>query len=199
MRADTPLDDIRELWSSQATGTFRLSLDEVHARMERYNRRSRRTAFDLILTSVCVIFVNIGAMVLFHNLLLRVGAILTIAAFGYLAWETRSGVMAEKEAARLAAESGTIDAVAFHREQLRRQQQRHSGIRFWRRWLILLPGGLLFFPGLAQALLKDSWIGWVELVTFIIAIGSAIPLNRRAVRQLQKRIDELDQLRKETS
>jgi len=186
MRADTPLDDIRELWSSQATGTFRLSLDEVHARMERYNRRSRRTAFDLILTSVCVIFVNIGAMVLFHNLLLRVGAILTIAAFGYLAWETRSGVMAEKEAARLAAESG-------------RQQQRHSGIRFWRRWLILLPGGLLFFPGLAQALLKDSWMGWVELVTFIIAIGSAIPLNRRAVRQLQKRIDELDQLRKETS
>ena len=40
MCADTPLDDIRELWSSQATGTFRLSLDEVHARMARYNRRT---------------------------------------------------------------------------------------------------------------------------------------------------------------
>jgi hypothetical protein len=198
MRADTPLDDIREVWSSQATGTFRLSLDEVHARMERYNRRSRRTSFDLILTSVCVTFVNIAAMVLFHNLLLRVGAILTIAAFGFLAWETRSGVMAEKEAARLAAESGTIDAVAFHREQLRRQQQRHSGIRFWRRWLVLLPG-IIFFPGFAQARPDLTAYAWVQAITFVIAIVAAIPLNRRAVRQLQKRIDELDQLRKETS
>lgn len=198
MRADTPLDDIRELWSSQATGTFRLSLDEVHARMERYNRRSRRTSFDVILTSVCVIFINIAAMVLFHNLLLRVGAILTIASFGYLAWETRSSGREEKEAARLAAESGTIDAVAFHREQLRRQQQRHSGIRFWRRWLILLPG-ITFFLGFAQARPDLTAYAWVQAITFVIAIVIMIPLNRRAVRQLQKRIDELDQLRKETS
>jgi hypothetical protein len=199
MCADTPLDDIRELWSSQATGTFRLSLDEVHARMERYNRRSRRAAFDGYLASACVISANIAFMVLFHNPLMRAGAMLTIASFGYLAWETRSSGRAEKEAARLAAESGAIDAVAFHREQLRRQQQRHSGSRFWRRFLILLPGGLLFFPGLAQALPKASWIGWGELLTFIIAIIAAIPLNRRAVHQLQKQIDELDQLRKEIS
>ncbi len=198
MCADTPLDDIRELWSSQATGTFRLSLDEVHARMARYNRRSRRTAFDLFLVIACVTSVNIGAMVLFHNLLLRVGAILTIASFGFLAWETLSGLMAEKEAARLAAESGTIDAVAFHREQLRRQQQRHSGIRFWRRWLILLPG-ITFFIGLAQARPDLSVYGWVEAITFVIAMVVMIPINRRAVRQLQKRIDELDQLREEIS
>jgi NhaP-type Na+/H+ or K+/H+ antiporter len=107
--------------------------------------------------------------------------------------------MAEKEAARLAAESGTIDAVAFHREQLRRQQQRHSGRRFWRRWLILLPGPIFFFLGFAQARPDLIAIIWVEAITFIIAIVAAIPVNRRVVRQCQKRIDQLDQLRKEIS
>jgi hypothetical protein len=198
MCADTPLDDIRELWSSQATGTFRLSPDEVHARMERYNRRSRRAAFDGFLASTFIISVFIAFIALFHNPLLRTGAILTIASFGFLAWETRSSLMVEKKVARLAAESG-IDAVAFHREQLRRQQQRHAGSRFWRRWFVLLPGAIFFFLGSAQARPDLSAIIWVEAITFIIAIVAAIPLNRRAVRQLQKRIDELDQLRKEIS
>jgi Flp pilus assembly protein TadB len=199
MCADTPLDDVRELWSSQATGTFRLSPDDVHARMERYNRRSRRAAFDGFLASAFIISIFIGFMALFQNPLLRAGAILVIASYGFLAWESRSSRMAEKEAARLAAEMGTTDAVAFYREQLRRQQQRHAGSRFWRRWLILLPGPIVFFFGFVQARPDLSAMIWVEAITFIIAIAAAIPVNRRIVRQCQRQIDELDQLRKEIS
>jgi hypothetical protein len=198
MCADTPLDDVRELWSSQVTGVFRLSPEEVHARMERYSRRSRRAAFDVFLASAVNIAGFIAFMVLFHNPLLRAGAILIIVSGGFLAWETRSSRMAEKEAARLAAESG-IDAVAFHRQQLRRQQQRHAGFRFWRRWFIILPGPIVFFLGFAQARPDLSGIIWVEFTTAIIAILAAIPLNRRAVRQCQRRIDGLDRLRKEIS
>ena len=119
MCADTPLDDIREVWSSQATGTFRLSLDEVHARMARYNRRSRRAAFDGYLASAFIISEFLAFMVLFHNPLLRAGAILTIASFGFLAWETRSTVMAEKEAVRLAAETEVLHQLSRYRSHLR--------------------------------------------------------------------------------
>jgi len=199
MPADTPPVDVQELWHEQTTEAFRMSADEIHARIARFSRKSRRAIFDGFLVCAFIVLGYIGFLALFHNPLLRIGSILVIAAFGFLAWQVRSNQLAERAAAQRAAEMGTMDSVDFHRGQWLRQRDRHTGTQFWSRWLILLPGAPVFFIGFAQERPELTAIIWVEAITFLIAIAAAIPLNRRAVRNCQRQIDELDQLRKENS
>jgi hypothetical protein len=191
---DTPLTDIRELWRDQTSDLFRLSTEEIPKRIARFERRSRRAIFDGYLAAAFIMCSFLCISLLFENPLMRIGSALTITAFGLVAWNTRAAQLEERSAAQRAAEGGT-SALDFHRGQLERSRDRHQGPRWWAQWLALIPGGLLFFAGFAQALPKLTVIIAFEALTFVIGIASAVPLNRRAARNCQQQLDALDRLK----
>jgi len=201
--ADTPLTDIREIWRDQTSDLVRLSTEEIQERIARFERRSRRAIFDGYLTAAFItcyflgfflLFSYLGFTVLIENLLVRIGAALSIGAFGLVAWNTRVAQLEERAATRRAAEGGT-SALDFHRGQLERRRARHQGRRWWVQWLAFIPGGLIFFAGFAQALPRLAPIIAFEALTFVIAIASAVPLKRRAARNCQQQLDALDRLK----
>ena len=191
---DTPLSELRGLWRDQTSDPFRMSTEEIPERIARFERRSRRAIFDAYLAGAFLVSGFLGLSLLFENPMLRIGSALTIAAFGLMAWNTRASQVEERSAAQRTAERGT-SALDFHRGQLERRRDRHQGPRWWAQWLALIPGGLPFFAGFAQALPKLTVIIAFEALTFVIAIASAVPLNRRAARNCQQQLDALDRLK----
>jgi len=191
---DTPLSDIRELWRDQTSDLFRLSAEEIQERIARFERRSRRAIFDGYLSAAFLICCFLGISLLIKNPLFRMGSALSIGAFALVAWNTRAAQLEERSAAKRAAEGGT-SALDFHRGQLERRRDRHRGPRWWAQWLAYIPGGLLYFAGFAQALPKLTAIIAFEALIFVIAIASAVPLNRRAARNCQQQLDALDRLK----
>ena len=191
---DTPLDDLRELWHDQVSDSFRMSTEEIPARIARFERRTRRAIFDGYLAGAFLVCGFLSLSLLFENPLLRIGSALTIAAFALMTWNTRASQLEERSADQHAAERG-LSALDFHRGQLERRRDRFRGPRWWGQWLALIPGGLLFFAGFAQARPELTAFIAFEALTFVIAIASAVPINRRAARNCQQQLDALDRLK----
>ncbi|HWW62873.1 MAG TPA: hypothetical protein VN181_15975 [Thermoanaerobaculia bacterium] len=183
--------DIRDLWQTQPTEAFRLS-------SEAFRKQTARRNFDALLAAVFLICGFIGFMTLFDNLLLRAGSILTIAIFVSWAHGARASERAERDAERHAAEMGNVGSLEFHRGQLLRQRAL-SGGRFWLRWLLMLPGPILFFIGFAQARPDVAPMIGFELLTYLIIMFAMIPLRRRHIRHDERRLEELDRLQKESA
>ena len=194
---DSPLTDLGELWREQSAEGLELSAEEIHARVERLARCSRRAKLDGYLVVGVIGTCFVGFMLLIDNLLLRIGSVLTILGLAVIAWQARSRQLAEREATRQAAESGDVSSLDFHLGQLRRTRDWHRGATFWARWLAMLPGGPIFFIGFAQARPDLVPIIRLEALTFVLAILAAIPLQRRAARSYQRQIERLERLKVE--
>jgi hypothetical protein len=143
-------------------------------------------------------FIAVGCvsfMILFQNLLLRVGATLTAAALGIIAIQARRLRLRDGQASEYAAENGVQSTTDFLRSRLERRRERHRGWRFWIRWVMLLPGPITFFFGFAQARPDLRLMILFEFLTFLVAMVAAIPLNRQVSRNCERRIRALNQLR----
>jgi len=191
---DSPLTELQELWRQQDAEPSDLSLEAIRLQSAILERRGKRAMLDAALIFIFLAAGFIGLMVLFHNPLLRVGATLTSVAFGLIALQTRTMRLKERAAAEHTAENGLQSTISFYRSQLERRCERHRGLPFWSRWLVLLPGPITFFLGFAQARPDLRPMILFELLTFLIAMAAAIPLNRRASRNCESRLEALDRL-----
>lgn len=181
--------DIRELWQSQTAG----APDDIARRIEEFRRKTARRNFDGILASVFLVCGFIAFVIVFDNVLLRIGSMLTIANFVSMGYTARRNQLAE----RRAAEAGEIGSLEFYRGQLLRQLG-WRGRRFWLRWLLLWPGAIIFFIGFAQARPDVAAIIYFELFSFVVIMIAMIPLNRMRIRNDERLLEELDRLQKES-
>ena len=78
------------------------------------------------------------------------------------------------------------------RNELQRQRDFHRGKWFWSRFALLAPAGLLFYIAFARAHPELIRIIRFELVSFVLILLSAIPLNLRLAKKYQRQIEELD-------
>ena len=190
--SDSPFTELQEIWHQQEAEPSDLSLDAIRLRSALLERRGKRAMFDAILTFVFMAAGFTGFMVLFDNTLLRAGSTLTIIAIGLIAIQAGGMRREERLAAEHYAENGLQSTTGFFRSQLERRRELHRGWRFWTRWLVLLPGPMAFFVGFAQARPDLRLMILFEFLTFLFAIGVAIPLNRRASRNYDRRLKALD-------
>ncbi len=190
----SPLTELQELWHQQNAEPSHLSLDAIRLQSALLERRGKRAMLDAILTFFFIATGCIGFTLLFHNPLLRAGASLTAVAFGLIAIQARRARLKEREAADCSAQDGVQSTIDFFRSQLERQRERHRARRFWTRWLVLLPGPITFFLGFAQARPDLRLMILFELLTFLVAMGAAIPLNRRVSQNCERRLKALDRL-----
>ena len=183
-------DDVAALWRAQSSEGFRMSNEEIRNRIETMNRKMRRRTIGGYLLCATIIVSFAGWLFIGMNSLQLVGAVLTIIAVSYMAWQIRAN--------RFRTPSiDVVDTLEHLRRELARQRDFHRGTRFWSRMLLLVPGGLIFFAGFARAHPEVIRMIRFEVVSFVVFALSAIPLNMWMARRYQKQIDALARLQEE--
>jgi hypothetical protein len=183
-------DDVGALWRAQSNEGFRMSSEEIRNRIETMDRKMRRRTFGGYLVCATVIVFCAGWIFVGMSSLQLAGAVLTIIAVSYMAWQIRAN--------RFRTPSiDVVDTLEHLRRELARQRDFHRGTRFWSRMLLLVPGGLIFFAGFARAHPEVIRIIRFEIISFVVFALSAIPLNLWMARRYQQQIDALARLEEE--
>jgi hypothetical protein len=204
-------DDAITFWQAQGADGFRMSTEDIHRKIETMNRVLRRNAFDIYLANAFMTVICICAMLLGLSSLEMLGAVLTIIGFSYSAWQIRQN----RFRGAATGDAGDTASLDHLRTEVARQRDFHRGSRLWWRFLIAIPGPLVFFAGVVQAHPEVLWIKAttqvpgaglptleVQMIRFIIIALvvqdiAAIPLNLWTARRYQRQIDQLTHLQEE--
>src|SRR6185503_7193071 len=122
--------DVRRLWQDQPRERP-LSVDEIRTRAQRFDEQVRRWKVTGGVLFAVIVVVELVQISFERNLLERVGDLLTVAAFVYVAAQFRRYMAAPTG-------PGTTSSVDFYRDQLARHRDMAS-----RPWVFLVP----FMPG----------------------------------------------------
>jgi hypothetical protein len=188
--------DLKDLWQDQKTEYDPMTLAEIHARATAFQKKVRRRNLIEYLAMPVVVLGFAPLLFATHSWMLQAGGALIILATGFIAWQLHS-----KASARTGPDSGAALA-DFHRSELVRQQK---AIRSMGAWYIapFLPGMALVVLGRwFQAHAAGRSLETDRLVIVLCTVIAALVLlvvwlaNRLGAHRLQKKIDELDALRR---
>ena len=196
MANDSQPDDVVTLWQAQGTEGFRMSTQDILTRIETVNRKVRRRTNNGYLVCAILIISFTGFLFTGMSSLQKVGAVLTVIGTSYLAWQIRQA----RFRGAATGNAGNTASLDHLRTELARQRDFHRGATFWWRMLVLVPGPLVFFAGFAQAQQAHPEVVriiYFEIITFVVLVIAAIPLNLRMARRYQRQIDELSHLQEE--
>ncbi len=200
MNSDNSPHDLRNLWQSQGSESFSMSVEELRKAANKFTRKifwrnSREYAAAIIVVGAYGYYIY-----RFHSALLRLGSALIIAAAIWVSyWIHRKG-----SPTAMTAEMDAQSCIDFHRSELVRQRDLLSTIWTW----YLLP----FTPGLALFLLgqqlstlakagSHQHYGDIAIrygVVVAVFAGTFIllgKLNHWAAKKLQRKIDALDNMK----
>jgi hypothetical protein len=146
----------------------------------------RRTIIGLVITLIEAgffgyIFFGVSTVAL------RLGSALTVAAMLYMAYQLY---------ARRAAQPplDTASATFAYRAELERQREFHGGSWFWSRFIVFLPGPILFCVGEVMAQPDSARACAAILAAFLVLCGWSARLNLSQAGKYQRRLDELQAL-----
>jgi hypothetical protein len=155
---------------------------------KKIQRRTRSVFIVTLFESVCF-----GSFILFFpNLMQRIGSGLTVVAMLFMMYQ----VLARRPR-EVPGETDASICVVAYRAELERQRDFHRSWWFWSRWVIMLPGFVLFCLGFSTAHPETASINHWTLFSFVALAIAAIPLNLGLACKYQRQIDELDALPKE--
>lgn len=185
----TPNDqELKALWRDQEQESGPMTIEHIHARAFQSGVRTR----NLIEYAACaiVIAVFIGYAVIFPNLLLKLGSVMTAVGAAFTAWQLHRRGSAKTPPANASAGS----SLTFHRAELVRQR---DAVRSVACWYIApyAPGLGVFMAGLAQVAPANARGALIPLAALIVIyVVAHTLLHRRAARRLQAEIDDIDAL-----
>lgn len=178
-----PDAEVLSLWMAQPRPAQAVRLDDIRARAERLERKTRRWRVVTTLLFVLLLIVEAWQVWMDEEVLERAGDLLTIAAFVYVAYRFRKyGSTAS------AATLGSSNCVEFYRAELLRQRDLSSDSRGF-----VLP----FVPGVALALFGGGFSDrplaqMIAIAAFGVALFVGVALwNAYTTRRLQAEIDSL--------
>lgn len=175
--------DAQRLWRSQPREEVQMSVEDIRSKAERLEQKVR--SLNIATAALFAVLILVEAFQIWRSreLIERVGDLLTIAAFGYVAFRFRGYVTVESMPAGL----GRTSSVAFYREQLARRRDLSN-----RPWRFLLP----FVPGVALSLLGGAMGGTPTRMVAVAALGAALFVaiawwEKRRALKIQEEIDAL--------
>jgi hypothetical protein len=175
--------DVQRLWRGQPREEPQMPIENIRAKAERLEQRVRSLNIATAVLFAAVILVEAWQIWRSSELLERVGDLLTIAAFVYVALRFRGNVAVQSMPAGL----GLTGSVRFYRDQLvrRRDLSDHP-------WQFLIP----FVPGVSLSLLGGALDGppaqTAAVATFGVLLFFAVAWReRRRALRIQNEIDEL--------
>jgi hypothetical protein len=199
--AEPNLDSAQNLWQTANTENFRMSLDQIHTRIEELGRKTRRRTVGGYISCALVVLACAWWLVQFDNAMQRTGTLMTLLGIGTLFVQLRAngrpildGIRRGKRDARQLAAAGERASFAFLRGELERQRNFHRGQPLLARMLALIPGPLLFFAGFAQAHPEIARPIALQAVLFLVLIVVAVIVNRWLARRYQQQLDALNRI-----
>lgn len=192
---DNEPEQWRSIWQSQISESHSFTVEELRSAAKQLRRRIYWRNLREFIAVAIVVFAMARNIVLFHNLLSRLGSALIVAGaliVAYQLWKNGSARQTD----------GVFDVrscAESYRSELERQRDLLRSV--WKWYILpLVPGVIVFFVGtLRLALARQKAHPPYQLITgfagFIVICIVAHMLNRRAARKLQRKIDELNELR----
>jgi hypothetical protein len=180
----------QQLWQAQALDAPRISVAFVRQQSDSLRRWARtRNAINYVAAVVSFPFFVWAAWFLFSAKPLQsLALLLNLPGFVWLLvrWHRRAASQDQP------AELGVLDALKFHRRQLERQ--RDVRLDRWRRWPAI-PGIILIFVARVIEATPTPWMAiGVDVLLMTLILSSAIVIEERIARRIQKEIDALDTL-----
>jgi hypothetical protein len=175
--------DFHRLWQEQPREEQEMSIESIRSKSEGLERRVRTINIATAALFVVVILVEAFQIWRSRELLERVGDLLTIAAFGYVALRFRGNVDVQSMPAGL----GLTSSAEFYRQQLARRRDLSA-----HPWRFLLP----FVPGVGLSLLGGALDGPPAWTAAVAAFGVGLFVavawwERRRALTIQNEMDEL--------
>ena len=180
-------EDLQEIWQAQIPQPFHMTIEEIHARAQKFQKRVRfRNIRESISCGVAFPLLVWWAFTLPHPIM-RVGAAVSASSMLYVTWQLLK---------RGSSREITGNGLEFHRRELERQRDAVASV--WRWYLgpflpgplIMTAGSLFWNHGTRHVLFVAGF-----LIVFTIFFWWVGRLNRRAAQCLQRQIDQLDELR----
>lgn len=161
-----------------------MSVEDVRSKAERLEQRVRSLNLATAALLAAVILVEAWQIWRSREIVERVGDLLTITAFLYVAFRFRGNVAVRSMPAGL----GLTGSVHFYSDQLARRRDLSAYP-----WRFLLP----FVPGVALSLLGGALDGSPAQAAAVVTFGVALFVaaawwEKRRARRIQDQIDELD-------
>ena len=193
-------EEAEELWRSQPPEMPRISLDDLHRRLRKFERTIFWRNTREYLAGAIVVAGFAFYEWKFPGPLLRVGSGLTIAGALFVMFQLHRRASAKTAPDDL----GRNTYVAFHRRELVRQRDALRAVWSWY-LLPFVPGLMVFLAGLIQSAVNTAQMAGRALgafqvtafaagcASFVIAVFVGVWfVNRWAAARLQAQIDELD-------
>jgi len=187
-------EDVRSVWQNQKGEGIPMSVDAIRLKAGKYRSKIvwRNTREYLAVVFVVVFF----GLQFVHttDVLARVATGMIIAASLYIAWHLHT----KGSGRRLPENLGLTSSIEFHREELVRQRDL---VRSVPRWYLgpMIPGMTLLMISIGRTnpghVKHFGWVFGSFSALVVLVFAGVWRLNVRAARKIQKRIDELDQLR----
>ena len=198
MTTEPPVNDIKILWRNQKTEGTAVTLENIHERAAKFQKRVRNRNLREYIVIPFLVLVFGWYMWIFPGWMMKTGSALSIAAVLFVAWQLYRRGLSQRM-----PEGSGMGLVEFHRHQLVRQRDLLKSALLW----YIAP----LFPGVVLITLgrwfqfHAPWrsLAWdhevIILVAVIMALGFGIIwlVNVLAATKLQRKIDELDKLRED--
>jgi Flp pilus assembly protein TadB len=182
MANEPPLNDMRNVWQTQAVEAREMSLSGIRKKAYLFQaglRRANLWAYALLAGLVAAF-----GWIAFRsqNFLARTGACVFIAGYLYVFYQvyTRGG--------RRSVPAACGDCLNFYRSELKRLRDFHNAV--WSRVLAIIPGYMLVCAGMAKA---NSRLAWSAIAGIFLAFSFyGVWLQYRLARRVQREIDTLE-------
>jgi hypothetical protein len=190
-------NDVRRLWHDQGEEPVKLSPDEIRSRAQGHRRRILRRNSTEYVAAAFVVAIFGYYIWHFHEWFLRIGSALVIAGAVYMVFQLhRRG-----SAASAPADLGLTTGLAFYRQELERQRALLDSV--WR-WYLgpFIPGLAVITLGAAITNPAHSPYAWVFAGSYAAVVALAFwlvaRLNQRCAGRLQRQVDELDAVERQS-
>lgn len=201
--SDRMRNDMASAWKNQPIGHAETSLDQLRRRAQKLEKRVLSRNLREYGAAALVVAAFGYYISVFHSLLVRAGCGLLIAGTLYVVY----ALYRRGSARALAAETAIRPCIEFYREELQRQRDLLRGV--WRWYLLpLVPGLAVFLFGLFWWAMQQpnapAHSGKIATAFILTAAACALvfvgvgKLNQAAARKIQREIDILNTLQKES-
>ena len=198
MTNESSSSDVSELWQSQPTEPPRISPEDLHGKVRKFDRTIFWRNIREYAGGVFVVVAFGYYEWKLPALLIRLGSALIIAGTVYVMFQVHRRASVRPAPADL----GLSPCLEFHRQSLERQRDALRGVWSWY-LLPLVPGLAVFFMGTAVSQWKahpvgmgHMLLGYGIMLSLVAAVFYAVwRLNQSGADKLQAQIDEMIALR----
>lgn len=197
MESKYPPRDLKSLWRDQPTEDRPVTLDNIRKNADVFQTQIRRRNLREIVAAAVVLLVFGFYTWVLPGWTIKTGSVLVMVGTLCIIWQLR-----RRASAVSLRESSGMALLEFHRQQLVRQRDAAKSVAWWYigpviPGVVMMTLGRYFqFHAPGRTLAWDHQI--IILCSAIVALTFVIVwlLNAWAAERLQRRIDDLDKLRK---